>query len=82
MIGPHFSGTSAGGKLVRCGMMAFNPKGPTEDQQKKGLLKTNFFLGCAARLCVVGGIIVCRWRHGRCDNPTFNFYLGLRLNFY
>jgi hypothetical protein len=57
MIGPHFSGTSAGGKLVRCGMMAFNPKGPTEDQQKKGLLKTNFFLGCAARLCVVGGII-------------------------
>jgi hypothetical protein len=50
MIGPHFSDTSAGGKLVRCGMKAFIPSG-------NDLLKM-MLVGCAACLCVVGGIIV------------------------
>jgi hypothetical protein len=74
MIGPHFSDTSVGGQLVRCGAKAFmDPtlglfngvnRSPTQGQQK--LIETPclkgllkmMFFGCVVCLCVVGGIIV------------------------
>jgi hypothetical protein len=59
MIGPHFSDTSAGGKLVRCGCAAFFPRIPDFSNTDLLLIGAVFVVGTpiAAAGAVAGGVV-------------------------